>query len=335
MKTENRLLLGITTVIVAVVAVISIFGMILYNDSPQILQGEIECTQVKISGKLLGRIEKFHVQEGDAVKAGDTLVLINSPETNALMQSASAMKDAAFYQQRKVDSGAREQIIESLRQAWLAAQSQATLASSTYERIERLFADSVVTLQRKEEAQALAQTAIAAEQAAHYQYQMALEGAQEEDKLSAKALTRAAQGNVEEVQALLKDTWLTAPADGIISSIYPAVGELVLPASSIMDLLLIQDNHVVLNIREDLLPHFLQGSRFRGKVPALDNAKIEFEVYYVSPLGSFATWQSALQSGSYDLKTFRVKARPVNNTKEASELRPGMSVIVHEKNHKK
>ena len=167
MKTENRLILGITTLTVVIVAVISIFGMILYNDSPQILQGEIECTQVKISGKLLGRIEKFHVQEGDAVKAGDTLVLINSPETNALMQSASAMKDAAFYQQRKVDSGAREQIIESLRQAWLAAQSQATLASSTYERSERLFADSVVTLQGKEESQALAQTAIAAEQAAH------------------------------------------------------------------------------------------------------------------------------------------------------------------------
>ena len=332
MKTENRLLLGITTLIVVIVAIISIFGMILYNDSPDILQGEIECTQVKISGKLLGRIEKFYVQEGDAVKAGDTLVLINSPETNALMQSASAMKDAAYYQQKKVDSGAREQIVESLRQGWLAAQSQAALATSTYERVERLFADSVVTLQRKEEAQALAQTAAAAEQAAHYQYQMALEGAQEEDKRSAQALTMAAQGSVDEVKALLKDTWLLAPIDGVISSIYPSAGELVLPASAIMNLMELQDNHVVLNIREDLLSNFLQGIRFKGKVPALDNAKIEFEVYYVSPLGSFATWQSSLQSGSYDLKTFKVKARPVSKSNIAAELRPGMSVIVHGKN---
>ena len=332
MKTENKLLLGITTLIVVIVAVISIFGMILYNDSPDILQGEIECTQVKISGKLLGRIEKFYVQEGDAVKAGDTLVLINSPETNALMQSASAMKDAAYYQQKKVDAGAREQIVESLRQGWLAAQSQAALATSTYERVERLFADSVVTLQRKEEAQALAQTAAAAEQAAHYQYQMALEGAQEEDKRSAQALTMAAQGSVDEVKALLKDTWLLAPIDGVISSIYPSAGELVLPASAIMNLMELQDNHVVLKIREDLLSNFLQGSRFKGKVPALDNAKIEFEVYYVSPLGSFATWQSSLQSGSYDLKTFKVKARPVSKSNVAAELRPGMSVIVHGKN---
>ena len=331
MKTENRLLLGITTLIVAVVAVISIFGMILYKDSPELLQGEIECTQIKISGKLLGRIEKFHVQEGDAVKAGDTLVLINSPETNALMQSASAMKDAAFYQQKKIDAGAREQIIESLRQAWLAAQSQAALATSTYERIERLFRDSVVTLQRKEEAQALAKTAVAAEQAAHYQYQMALEGAQQEDKLSAQALTMAAQGNVEEVQALLKDTWLLAPKDGIIGDIYPAEGELVIPASAIMDLLAVGENHLVLNIREDMLGSFLPGTKFKGKVPALDNAKIEFEVYYTSPLGSFATWQSSRQSGSYDLKTFKIKARPSVHSRHAAQLRPGMSVIVNHK----
>ena len=331
MKTENRLLLGITTVIVAVVAVISIFGMILHKDSPELLQGEIECTQIKISGKLLGRIEKFHVQEGDAVKAGDTLVLINSPETNALMQSASAMKDAAYYQQKKIDAGAREQIIESLRQAWLAAKSQASLATSTYERIERLFRDSVVTLQRKEEAQALAQTAVAAEQAAHYQYQMALEGAQQEDKLSAQALTMAAQGNVEEVLALLKDTWLLAPKDGIIGDIYPAEGELVIPASAIMDLLAVGENHLVLNIREDMLGSFLPGTKFKGKVPALDNAKIEFEVYYTSPLGSFATWQSSRQSGSYDLKTFKIKARPSAHSKHAAQLRPGMSVIVNHK----
>ncbi len=331
MKTENKLLFGITTLIVVIVAIISIFGMILCKDSPEILQGEIECTQVKISGKLLGRIEKFYVQEGDSVHKGDTLVLINSPETNALMQSATAMKDAAYYQQLKVDSGAREQIISSLKQAWLAAQAQANLASNTNERIQRLYKDSVVTLQRMEEAAALAKTAIAAEQAARYQYEMALEGARSEDKLSAQALTQAAQGNVNEVDALLQDTYLTAPQDGIIGEIYPSVGELVMPATAIMNLLVTQENHVVMNIREDMLNHFLQGSKFKGKIPALSNAKMEFQVYYISPLGSFATWQSSRQSGSYDLKTFKVKASPIADNSIAHKLRPGMSVIVHSK----
>lgn len=328
MNKENKLILKITSLLVVIVAVISIFGMILYKDSPQILQGEIECTQIKISGKLLGRIEKFYTSEGASVKAGDTLVLINSPEADALMQSASAMRNAASYENAKVDKGAREQVTASLKEAWIAASAQADLAQSTNERIERLYKDSVVTLQRKEEANALYQAAKAAELAARYQYDMALEGARQEDKEAARSLVEAAQGNVNEVLALLKDSRLTAPADGVISEIYPAQGELVLPGSAIMNLLVLEENHAVLNVREDMLKHFLPGKKFEGKIPALGNAHIKFEVYYTSPLGDYATWQSSRQSGSYDLVTFQIKARPVHPGKEAAHLRPGMSVIV-------
>lgn len=328
MNTENKLLLRITALVVVIVAVISIFGMILYKDTPQILQGEIECTQIKISGKLLGRIEKFYVQEGSHVSAGDTLVLVNSPETDALMQSATAMKDAAAFENMKIDKGAREQIIASLKEGWMAAKAQSDLASSTNERIERLYADSVVTLQRREEANALAQAALAAEQAARYQYEMALEGAQQEDKEAARALVEAAQGGVNEVGALLKDSRLTAPANGVVSEIYPAQGELVMPGTTIMELLVLEESYATLNIREDLLQNFLPDSHFTGMVPALNNATIEFRVYYVSPLGSYATWQSSRESGSYNLVTFKVKATPVTKDSLTSRLRPGMSVIV-------
>lgn len=327
MNTDNKLLLKITILIVAITAVISIFCMVLYNDSPQILQGEMECTQIKISGKLLGRIDKLYAEEGTHVKKGDPLVRINSPEARAMMQSASAMKDAAWYESRKIDSGAREQIIQSLKQAWNAAQAQAALALSTNERIERLYLDSVVTLQRRDEANALAQAAQAAEKAARYQYEMALEGARKEDKDASKALVKAAQGGVEEVGALLKDTTLTAPAAGIISEIYPSEGELVMPGATIMNLLQLEESHVVLNIREDLLHHFHPGKKFKGKVPALENEKIEFEVYYNAPLGSYATWQSSQDNG-YNLKTFKIKAKPAGHNKHEGKLRPGMSVIV-------
>lgn len=328
MDKDNRLIYKITMLVVVIVAIISIFGMILYRSAPTILQGQVECSQIKISGKLLGRIEKFYVREGDIVKAGDTLVLINSPETDALMLSASAMKNAAASENRKIDKGAREQVIASLKEAWLAAQAQASVAASTNERVERLYKDSVATLQRKEETAALAQAAAAAEKAARYQYEMALEGALIEDKEAAKALVDAAQGNVDEIKALLKDSRLTAPADGMISEIYPSQGELIMPGSSIMNLLVLEDAHIVLNIPENLLHHFRQGKKFKGKIPALENTEMEFEVYYTSPLGSYATWQSSRQSGSYDLITFKVKARPTKHSRESAQLRPGMSIIV-------
>lgn len=328
MNTGNKLLLQITTLIIVIVAIISIFGMILAKDTPQLLQGQIECTSIKVSGKLLGRIEKFYVQEGDHVNAGDTLVLINSPETDALMQSAAAMKEAAQYQSLKVDAGARSQVIASLKEVWDAAKAQAELANTTNARINRLYADSVVTLQRKEESDAIAKAATAAESAARYQYEMALEGAQEEDKESAKALVAAAQGNVNEVGALLKDSKLTAPSNGTISQIYPAVGELLMPGGAIMELLNLEESYATFNIREDKLQHFHPGKRFKGEIPALGNAQIEFEVYYINPLGSYATWQSSKESGSYDLTTFKIKARPVEKNSQTAQLRPGMSVIV-------
>ncbi len=331
MNQNNRILLHTITVIIIVVAIISIFGMILSKESPQILQGEIDCTQIKISGKLLGRVEKLYTSEGAQVKQGDPLVLINSPEANALMLSASAMKDVAQYQNRKVDAGAREQIIASLKEAWNAAKAEAELAANTNERIERLYKDSVVTLQRKEETNALARAALAAEAAAKYQYEMALEGAQTEDKESAKAMVTAAQGNVDEIRALLMDSTLTAPADGVISEIYPTEGELLMPGTTIMNLLVLESNYVVLNIREDMLQQFLPGKRFTGMVPALGNARILFEVYYSSPLGSYATWQSSKENNSYNLVTFKIKAKPVEKNSETSQLRPGMSVIVQYK----
>ena len=331
MNQNNRILLHTITVIIIVVAIISIFGMILSKESPLILQGEIECTQIKISGKLLGRVEKLYTSEGAQVKQGDPLVLINSPEANALMLSASAMKDVAQYQNRKVDAGAREQIIASLKEAWNAAKAEAELAANTNERIERLYKDSVVTLQRKEETNALARAALAAEAATKYQYEMALEGAQTEDKESAKAMVTAAQGNVDEVRALLMDSTLTAPADGVISEIYPTEGELLMPGTTIMNLLVLESNYVVLNIREDMLQQFLPGKRFTGMVPALENARILFEVYYSSPLGSYATWQSSKENNSYNLVTFKIKAKPVEKNSETSQLRPGMSVIVQYK----
>jgi Multidrug resistance efflux pump len=300
--------------------------MLLYEKQPDILQGQVEATQIKISGKLLGRIEKFYVKEGENVKKGDTLVLINSPEVDAQLQTASAMKDVASYQNKKIDSGTREQIIKALKEVWMAAKANAELAKTTNIRVQNLYSDSVATPQRADEASAMEKAAKAQEQAAYYNYQMALKGAQIEDKESAKAMVYAAEGGVGAITALLADANLSAPDNGEISSIYPEEGELVMPGTPIMNLIKLDDCYVVLNIRENLLPYFKMGSTFIGSIPALDKEKMKFEVYYISPLGSFATWRSTKQTGSYDVVTFEIKARPEKRT--SNGLRPGMSVLV-------
>ncbi|MBS6410167.1 MAG: biotin/lipoyl-binding protein [Tannerella sp.] len=324
-RTKKYLITAFISVLI-IVALISFLGMILLGNKPTILQGQIEATEIRISGKLPGRIDTFLVKEGQNVSAGDTLVIINSPEARAKYEQVNALENVAKYQNQKIDEGTRSQIIETMFQIWSKAKSDLQLAKTTYNRILTLYKDSVVTSQRKDEVEAIYKAAIANEKAAYQQYLMALDGAQKQDKESARSLVNAAKGTVNEVEALLQDAKLTAPESGQIASIYPKRGELVGAGTPIMSLVVLDDAHVVLNVREDFLPYFKIGKTFKGNVPALNKKEIIFKTNYISPLGSYATWRSTKQTGSYDLRTFELHALP---TSPVEDLRPGMSVLVN------
>ena len=323
---SNRKSLSIAFIIVLVaVLLFTVIGMILMRKQPLVLQGQVETTEIRISGKLPGRIDTFLVREGDWVKQGDTLVVINSPTIEAKYRHVDALEQVAVQQNKKIDAGTRRQIIATAQQLWNKTKSDLTLAKTTYDRILTLYKDSVVTSQRKDEVEAMYKAAVAAERAAYEQYQMAVDGAQSEDRASARSMVDAARSTVDEVSALLVDSRLTAPEDGQIATIFPKRGELVAPGTPIMNLVVMNDAHVVLNIREDLMPQFKMDGTFRAEVPAIGKKDVEFRIYYISPLGSFATWKSTKQTGSYDMQTFEIHARP---TQKVEGLRPGMSVLL-------
>lgn len=325
MKLSNKTISIAFIIILALTVLISLIGMMLMGRQPLVLQGQVEATEIRISGKLPGRVDAFLVQEGDWVRAGDTLVVINSPTVEAKYRQVNALEQVAQEQNKKIDAGTRRQIVATARQLWNKTQSDLALAKITYQRILTLYKDSVVTSQRKDETEAIYKAAQAAERAAYEQYQMAVDGAQSEDRASARSMVEAARSTVEEVSALLVDSRLTAPEDGQIATIFPKRGELVAPGTPIMSLIVMSDAHVVLNIREDLMPRFKMGGTFVGDVPALAREMVEFRIYYISPLGSFATWKSTKQTGSYDMQTFEIHARP---TQAIEGLRPGMSVLI-------
>ena len=330
---SSRKALSIAFIIILIaVVVFTTLGMILIKKQPLVLQGYAEATEIRISGKLPGRIDSFLVKEGDWVKKGDTVVLINSPTIEAKYKQVDALKQVAVEQNKKIDAGTRRQIIATALQAWNASKSDLNLAKITYDRIMILYKDSVVTSQRKDEVEAIYQTALAAERAAYEQYQLAVDGAQSEDRASAQSMVEAAIGTVDEINSLLVDARLTVPENGQIGTIFPKRGELVAPGTPIMNLIVLDDIHVVLNVREDLMPDFKMGGTFKGDVPAIAEKDIEFKIYYISPLGSFATWKSTKQVGSYDMRTFEIHAYP---TRPIDNLRPGMSILVTMNDKKK
>lgn len=325
MRVNNRLLSRAFVIGLLAIVVISLIGIIGMSRTQVVLQGQIEATEIRISGKLPGRVDTFLVSEGQWVKRGDTLVGISSPEAYAKLQQASAMESVAKYQNEKMDEGTRLQIIRTAEELWNKSKTDLQLAETTYRRISALYQDSVVSAQRYDEAEALYKVAIAAERASHQQYLLAKAGAQKQDKESARSLVDAAQGTVNEVQSVLRDAWLMAPASGEIATIYAQCGELVGTGTPIMNLVVLDNCHVVMNVREDYLPHFPMGEIFTGKLPALGDKPMAFRVNYISPLGSFATWKSSGKGTPYDLRTFEIHALP---TERVDGLRPGMSVMV-------
>lgn len=325
---ENKLLLTSLGVVVVLCIVLAIIGFCFLSKPAELIEGQAEATSVKISGKLPGRVKDFYVREGDMVRQGDTLVHIHSSLAEAKLMQAEGMESAANAINRKVDAGTRVQIIQAAQDMVAQAQAAVTITKKTYDRIENLYREGVVSEQKRDEAKAAYDAAVAAESAAKSQLSLAREGAQSEDKANAEALVTVARGGVAEVESLLEDQYLTAPCDGQIDQIYPVEGELVALGAPIMSLLKTDDKWVTFNVREDLLNDIKLGDEIDVMIPALDKRHINVKVYYIRDLGSYATWRATKATGQWDSKTFEVKARPVE---AVDDLRPGMTAVYFRK----
>lgn len=319
---KDKTLILTIVVILIILCGMAIAGFLFIKQGPYTVQGQCDATEIRVSGKLPGRVAEIYVEEGQAVKAGDTLVRIHSSLVDARMDQARAMEDVAQAANRKVDAGTRSQIIESARDIMTQAAAATEITRKTYERMENLFAKGVVSAQKRDEAKAAYDAAKAGEAAARSQYELAKSGAQKEDKQAAAAMVAAAKSGVGEVNAILEDQYLTAPCDGEITVIYPHVSELIATGAPIMSLQ--KDDHwAVFNVRENLLKDITLGSRMKVYIPALEKEE-EMTVFYIRDLGTYANWQATKATGDYDARTFQVKARPA---KRIENFRPGMSVI--------
>lgn len=323
-KKENRTLMGAFGLIVVVVAAMAIAGFLFLNKPAEIIEGQADATAVRVSGKLPGRVVELYVHEGDMVKAGDTLVHIHSSVAEAKLEQARGMETAAKAMNEKVDAGTRSQIIQSAYEMWQQAQAAVSITKKTYDRLQNLYSEGVMSEQKRDEAKAAYDASVAAAAAAKSQYELAKSGAQKEDKTSALAMVDVAKGGVSEVEALLEDQYLTAPCDGQVDVIYPNEGELVMLSAPIMSILKIDDKWVTFNVREEFLKDLTLGKEIEVMIPALDHKEVKAKIYYVRDLGSYATWHATKTTGDWDTKTFEVKARPVE---ALPDLRPGMTAI--------
>lgn len=324
-KKENVNIAIAFVVLLIIVLGITLIGVFSMKSNEDIIQGEVEYTELRISGKIPARIDKFLVKEGTYVKEGDSLVILDSPEIEAKMKQARAAEKAASALNQKANKGASEEQIKAAYEMWQKAQAGLEVAQKTYERVQSLYEKEVVPAQKRDEAEANYKAMQATEQAAKSQYDMAVKGASEEEKDAALAQLNRAKGAVAEVRSYMSETVLTSPISGKIAEIFPQRGELVGSGAPIMNIIDTADVWVTFNIREADYSKFMEGTTFTAFIPALDNKEVVLTVSSVKDLGSFAAWKATKVTGEFDSKTFEIKAVP-NDRIEG--LIGGMSVII-------
>ena len=323
-NSTKSIILGIGIIAILMVLIASA-GFIFFGEKEDIITGQVEVDEIRIAGKVPGRIAEFLVEEGQSVKEGDTLVRIYSPEVLAKLEQAEAAKAAAEAQNQKAIAGARKEQKEGAYELWQKAKAGLEVAEKSFARVERLFKEGVVPAQKYDEVLAQLKAMQATERAARSQYDMAINGAQREDKMAAQALVARASGAISEVDAYMKESALLAPSAGTVSEIFPHKGELVGTGAPIMNIADYTATRVLCAVREDKLAKIKHGSKLKATVPALGDKAIELSVVKMKDMGSYATWKATKPRDEHDLRTFELTLKPTTSTEG---LLPGMTVVL-------
>ena len=326
-KTQHTNILLAVLGFATVVLIVALIGHLTLQRDPEEIQGEMEVEEYRVSGKVPGRILALLAKEGDFVHAGDTLAIIEAPEVNAKMVQAQSAADAATAIAQMTQNGARKEQIQAAAQILEQAKAGLEIAEKSYNRMKKLREEEVISAQKFDEAEAMYKSAQAQVKTAQSNYQMAVNGARDEERRAAAATAGQARGAVQEVQGYVRETIQRAQMAGEVTDVYPKVGELVGTGTPIMSIAMMDDQWATFNIREDQLKGMKVGQEITVRIPALD-IEAKMKITSMKDKGSFAVWKSTKASGQYDQKTFEVKARP---SQAIDGIRPGMSVILKNK----
>jgi HlyD family secretion protein len=322
-KSEHINIMVAFSTFLVIVTGVALIGYYVFGNEPEEIQGQVDCREYNVSSKIQGRIARLYVEEGDYIHVGDTLAVLEAPEVDAQQRAAQAAEGAAQAISEMTDNGSRKEQISTAAELLRQAQAARTIAYKSYQRVKNLYDAGVASAQKCDEARAAFDAATAQVGAARSQYEMAVNGSRREEKRAAADQARAAKSGVDVVRSLLKETVQVSAVEGEVDKIYAHTGELVGNGSPIMTVNLLDDVWGKFNIREDHLEGIRQGSIITAYSPAFKK-EYRLKVYYMKGEDEYATWKSTKADKDYDLKTFEIRARPVERNKE---LRPGMLLI--------
>ncbi len=286
--------------------------------------GMVDAAYVDVAAEFPGRLDSLLVEQGDTVQQGQLLGVLRTTEINAIRRQAEAAIEAASSQVKLLEKGARPEVIRNAGNLYKIAQDQYDLAQKTYQRMERLYNDSVVSGTEKDIIYFKYQAARKEMEIARLNQEMLKKGTQPEIIQTATAILKQAEQGYELTKALTDNTRIYAPASGIISSLVIHEGEIVSIGYPMMTLQKNMSYFIRFNIRQDKAAALPLGAKARVRVPGCEPEIFDAVVSAVSPSLEFANWVPVKEKGSFELRTFTIELKPVNSS-AIRGLRPGMT----------
>jgi HlyD family secretion protein len=310
-------------VIVAAVATLSIWYLV--RPQPLLVQGEVDATRLDIAARVDGRVADVPVVRGQNVAAEAVLVRIDNPETIAKHEQALAARVVADAQLANINAGTRAEVVAARKAAHERAQASVILAQKTYERVRQLAEHGNAPQARLDQAtDALHESQRVTDQAGSA-YEQAVNGYTREERQIAVANVEKAIADIKAVQAIIDQMVVYAPVASQVYKRNVEPGEYVSPGVPLVTLIDLGDLWIHFDLREDLVKTLKIGDRFGVRIPALGDRRITVEVRLIATKGEYASWRATRATGDFDLRTFSIRAYPVD---KVPELRPGMSAYL-------
>jgi HlyD family secretion protein len=310
-------------VALTILAIVAISLWYLVQPQPLVIQGEADGTRVDIAARVDGRVLEAPVDRGQNVTAGQVLVTIDNPELLTRLKEAEAASAVAMADLKRIEVGTRAEVVASRRAALAAAEANAQLAEKTYERTRQLTTRDFASVQKLDEATATLDVSRRSQQQAKLALDEAIAGYTAEERGVAKAAVVKAEAAITTLKAEVAELVVKSPRAAQVYNKSAEVGEFVSPGVPLLSLVDLSDVWLRFDLREDLVKGLKVGDRFEVRVPALGNKPIAVAVRTIATRGEYAGWRATRATGDFDLRTFEVRAYPVD---KIPELRPGMSV---------
>jgi HlyD family secretion protein len=323
MRTATRAPAIIVAIVAAVVVALSVFYLL--RPEPLLVQGEADATRLDIAARVDGRVKEIPVERGQYVPAGAVLVQIDNPETLAKHEQMRAAMAVAEAQLANVLVGTRAEVIAARKAELERAQAALVLAQKTFDRTHTLTEQGNAPQARLDQmTDALHESERAVDQAKSA-YDQAVNGYTREERAIAKASVEKANADIQSVQSIIDQLAVYAPLASQINQRNVEPGEYVSPGVPLVTLIDLADVWIHFDLREDLVKSLKVGDRFDVRIPALDERRVTLEVKLIATKGEYASWRATRASGDFDLRTFSIRAYPVQ---PVPELRPGMSAYL-------